>query len=60
MGYIVVFFGVMYANQGFALFHELGHATGILPQDVDRSTQDRNNTNIAEKCAKALKLLGGF
>jgi RHS repeat-associated protein len=44
--------------QGFALLHELGHATGILPQDADRATQDQNNTNLAKNCKKAIQSFG--
>jgi len=37
------------------MFHELGHAAGMLPDDSHSSTQSQKNSEtIMEKCKKAL------
>jgi hypothetical protein len=43
---------------GFALLHELGHATGVLAPDLNNSAaEDLNQSLVAANCDKTIKTL---
>ena len=46
--------------QAEVLFHELGHATGVLQRDSDsKSKNDQNTKSILDHCKKALARFSG-